>query len=230
MLPPDLRSAEAEVLAAIQAALSGGAKGLWTVELRFEGLRILPLALRLQAALSPSLPSLRLLCPDAGATALAQRDSPDFAVSIASLRDQMRLQQADGGSEGVLLLVAPSPADYDEVEQVCALHRGAVLLLNGSLEDAAVGIGSVARERRKGFLSGWQCAYALIPSGDGALRRACPDPWELYRCDPDGYRFVVHFDQKPDAEQQALALAGEGGLGLGGNLKVMDAFIEGLRN
>lgn len=229
MLPPDLRSAETEALGAIQAALAGGAKGLWTVEMRFEGLRLLPVALRLQSALSPILPGLRLLCPDAGATALAQRDAPDFASSIASLRDQMRLQQADGGSEGVLVLVAPSPADYDEVEQVCALHRGAVLLLNGSLEDAAVGIGSVARERRKGFLAGWQSAYALIPTGEGALRRVCPDPWELYRCDPDGYRLVTRFDQKPDAEQQALALAGEGGLGLGGNLKVMEAFIEGLR-
>ena len=230
MLPPDLRSAEAEAQAAIEAALAGGAKGLWTVELRFEGLRLLPVALRLQAALAATLPRLRLLCPDAGATALAQRDAPDFATSIASLRDQMRLQQADGGSDGVLLLVAPSPADYEEVEQVCALHRGAVLLLNGSLEDAAVGIGSVARERRKGFLSGWQSAYALIPTGDGALRRTYPEPWELYRADPDGYRFVARFDQKPDAEQQALALAGDGGLGLAGNLKVVDAFIEGLRH
>ncbi|MEY4803360.1 MAG: hypothetical protein RLZZ274_2091, partial [Cyanobacteriota bacterium] len=34
MLPPDLRSAEAEALAAIQSALDAGAKGLWSVELR----------------------------------------------------------------------------------------------------------------------------------------------------------------------------------------------------
>jgi hypothetical protein len=93
-----------------------------------------------------------------------------------------------------------------------------------------VGIGSVARQRRKGFLSGWQSAYALIPTGDGALKRACPGAWELYRRDPDGFRFVSKFDHKPDAEEQALALAGGAGLGLGGNLKVMDAFIEGLRN
>ena len=49
-----------------------------------------------------------------------------------------------------------------------------MVLLNGKLEDAAVGIGTVARERRKGFLSSWQSAYALIPTGDGALRRAFP--------------------------------------------------------
>ena len=89
---------------------------------------------------------------------------------------------------------------------------------------------ALARQRRKGFLSGWQSAYALIPTGDGALKRACPGAWELYRRDPDGFRFVSQFDHKPDAEEQALALAGGAGLGLGGNLKVMDAFIEGLRN
>ncbi len=104
MLPADLRSAEAEALGAIQAALESGHRGLWTVELRFEGLRLLPLALRLHGALTAVLPGAKLLCADAGATALAKRDAPALAASIASLRDQMRLQQADGGSEGVLLM------------------------------------------------------------------------------------------------------------------------------
>lgn len=229
MLPGDLRSAEAEALEAIRAALDAGQKGLWTVELRFEGLRFLPVALRLQAALSGVGACPKLLCADAGATALAQRDAPDWATNIASLRDHMRLQQADGGSDGVLLLLTPSPADYEAVEQVCALHRGCVVLLNASLEDAAVGIGSVARERRKGFLLELQTAYALLPTGEGALRRAFPKPWQLYRSDPDGYRRVAEFDQKPDLEEQALAMAGEAGLGLNANLKVIDAFLEGLR-
>ena len=47
MLPADLRSAEAEALAAVQAALASQTRGLWSVEFRFEGLRILPVALRL---------------------------------------------------------------------------------------------------------------------------------------------------------------------------------------
>ena len=41
---------------------------------------------------------------------------------------------------------------------------------------------------------------------------------------------MASFEQKPDLEEQALALAGEAGLGLGANLRVIDAFIEGLRN
>ena len=229
MLPADLRTAEAEALAAVQAVLSsaGTATSLWTVEFRFEGLRILPVALRLQASLAAANTPSQLVFPDAGAAALARRDGGDQGSGVTSLRDLMRLQQADGASSGVIVLVAPTPADYEEVEQVCALHRGTVLMLNGRLEDAAVGIGTVARERRKGFLSGWQSAYALFPTADGALRRCHPEAWELYRRDPDGHRFVAHFDQKPDAEQQAAALdAG----GVARSLQAVDRFIEGLRS
>jgi len=206
MLPVDLRSAETECLAALQQALASGSKGLWTLEFRFEGLRIMPVALRLQRALLPQHPSSRLLFADAGATALAKRDAPELAGQISSIGDLMRLQQADGGSDGLLVIVAPTPSDYDDVESTCAQHRGPVVLLNGRLEDAAVGIGTVARERRKGFLGQWQAAYALIPTADGALSRQYPEDWQFYRRDPDGYRHVCSFSSRPDTEQQLLAL------------------------
>ena len=206
MLPADLRSAEAEALAAVQAALASQAKGLWTVEWRFEGLRILPVALRLLAALTPQRPEARLLFPDAGATALAKRDAPEQAAQLLGLGDLVRLQQADGGSDGLVLLAAPTPADYEEVENLCAQHRGPLVMLNGRLEDAAIGIGTVARERRKGFLSEWQAAYGLIPTAEGALRRVFPDDWQFYRCDPDGYRSICTFESRPDREQQLEAL------------------------
>jgi hypothetical protein len=206
MLPADLRSAEAEALAAVQAALASQAKGLWTVEWRFEGLRILPVALRLLAALTPQRPAARLLFPDAGATALAKRDAPEQAAQLLGLGDLLRLQQADGGSDGLVLLAAPTPADYEEVENLCAQHRGPLVMLNGRLEDAAIGIGTVARERRKGFLSEWQAAYGLIPTAEGALRRVFPDDWQFYRCDPDGYRSICTFETRPDREQQLEAL------------------------
>jgi hypothetical protein len=70
-----------------------------------------------------------------------------------------------------------------------------------------VGIGSVARGRRRTFLRRWQAAYALIPGSVSALRRAYPAPWELYRLDSDGYRFAASFEKRPDAEEQAEALA-----------------------
>lgn len=224
MLPADLRSAEAQLLVALQAALAAEPSGRWTVELRFEGLRLLPVALRLGASLAAER-DISLLLPDAGAAALARRDAPDLAAPIASFSDHLR-RQGETGSEGLLLLVAPSQAEYETVESLCGRHRGAVVLLNPALEDAAVGIGSVARQRRRGFLALWQAAYALLPQNGSALRRAFPGPWELYRLDADGFRAVAQFEQKPDGEQQGEAL-GEGGAAAG--LRSLGQLIEGLQ-
>jgi hypothetical protein len=227
VLPPDLRSAEVQMLEALDAALAAAPAGRWTVELRFEGLKLLPLALRLLRARHPGHPPARLLFPDAGATALAQRDASDLAGAIGSLRDQRRLQEAsaEGGSSGLLIVAGPAAADYEAFEPICAAHRGPLALLNGSLEDAAVGIGSVARQRRRGFLSTWRTAYALLPLRGGALRLAFPGEWELYRRDPDGYRQASSFERRPDAEQVALALdPGQVG-GVAGNLEALERFL-----
>ena len=237
MLPPDLRSAEAETLTAVRSALAAEPRGRWTVEWRFEGLRLLAPALRLAGdLLTEAGRGGRLLFADEGAAALARRESEILAPRIASFGDQRRRQGeaggnggGEGGGDGLLLLVAPSQAEYDLVEALCGAHRGAVLLLNPNLEDAAVGIGSVARQRRKGFLSTWQTAYALLPDAESALRRAHPGEWELYRLDPDGYRLVRSFERRPDGESRAEALAGTGGVGLAGQLRGLNDLLEGLQ-
>ena len=241
MLPPDLRSAEAETLTAVRSALAAEPRGRWTVEWRFEGLRLLAPALRLAGdLLTEAGRGGRLLFADEGAAALARRESEILAPRIASYGDERRRQCDDsgvnsgegggeGGGEGLLLLVAPSQAEYDLVEALCGAHRGAVVLLNPNLEDAAVGIGSVARQRRKGFLSTWQTAYALLPDAESALRRAHPGEWELYRLDPDGYRLVRSFERRPDGESRAEALAGTGGVGLAGQLRGLNDLLEGLQ-
>lgn len=237
MLPADLRQAEDQALAALCSALDANTAGRWTVELRFEGLRLLPLALRLAASLQAEGRPLQMLCPDAGATALARRDHPELAPLIASLGEHRRRQEAEGATgdslaEGVLpllLVVGPDPSDYGLVETVCSAHRGAVVLLNPSLEDAAVGIGSVARARRKGFLAQWQAAYALVPLANGALRQAHPGPWELYRLDPDGFRLAAEFAQKPSQEERAEALTGEAPGGLRQQLEGLGELIDNLQ-
>ena len=229
MLPPDLRSAEAETLTAVRSALAAEPRGRWTVEWRFEGLRLLAPALRLAGdLLTETGRGGWLLFADEGAAALARRESEILAPRIASYGDERR-RQGEAGGEGLLLLVAPSQAEYDLVEALCGAHRGAVLLLNPNLEDAAVGIGSVARQRRKGFLSTWQTAYALLPDAESALRRAHPGEWELYRLDPDGYRLVRSFERRPDGESRAEALAGTGGVGLAGQLRGLNDLLEGLQ-
>jgi hypothetical protein len=232
VLPADLRRAEGEALEALMEALVDSPSGRWTMELRFEGLKLLPLALRLLAALNPAERPVRLLFPDAGAAALARRDAPDLAPQLGSLGDQLRRQEQDSDpSAGDLLVLAgPAQAEYEEVERLCQAHRGAVVLLNGRLEDAAVGIGSVARERRRGFLSTWRAAYALLPLESGALRFAFPGPWQLYRLDPDGYRPAASFDQKPDTEQQLEALSPDQGPDMVAGLRALDRFIGSLSN
>lgn len=234
MLPPDLRQAEAQLGEALTIALKSNGSGRWTIELRFEGLRLLPLAMRLAQALKGEGMALRVLCPDAGATALARRDHPGLAALISSLGDHHRLQQEapesqESGAHPLLLVVGPGPSDYELVEGVCTSHPGPVVLFNPSLEDGAVGIGSVARARRKGFLAQWQVAYALQPFANGALRRAYPGEWELYRLDPEGFRLAGAFPQKPSSEEQAETLAGESPGGLKQQLRGLGDLIDNLQ-
>lgn len=227
MLPPDLHTAEQQALQAVDSALRADPRGRYGLELRFEGLRLLPVVLRLTEALLQQWGDLVLLFPDAGAAALARRDAPQLEQRIADFRSHSRALQADPGAlkPSVLLAVAPGQADYDDFERLCAEQPGAVVLINGALEDAAVGIGSVARERRRGFLAQWHAAYVLQPLEGAALQRCYPDDWELYRQDADGFRLAARFDHRPDGEEQAAALPGGSGL-----VGAVDSLIEGLRH
>jgi hypothetical protein len=227
VLPADLAAAEAQARDALLAALVADVNGRWTVEWRFEGLRLLPLALRLARQLVAAGREPRLVFADAGAAALAKRDGPDLAERCADFNSLLR-EQGQETSQGLLLAVAPSPAEYGDFERLCQQHRGAVVTLNGRLEDAAVGIGSVARQRRRGFVAEWQAAYCLQPLAEGVLRRSYPDQWQLYREDVDGFRLANQFERRPDGEQIAEALAGEAGLGLAGNLRAINELIDGL--
>ena len=174
-------------------------------------------------------PSLSILWPDAGAAALARRDASDLADRILDFRQWMQ-RCGDQPSDGLLLAVMPQPADYEEFEQVCTRHGGVTLMLNGRLEDAAVGIGSVARERRRGFVSSWRQAFWLEPIDGGALMRCYPDDWRLYRQDPDGYRQLEVLPERPDPDTTAALLAGEDPDSIKQQLSGVDRFLDGLRN
>ena len=225
-LPVDLLSAESDLLVAVQAALASGDGSRWGATLRFENLRLLPVALRLAEALAAAHTDLRVLWPDAGAAALARRDAPEMAAAIADFNQWT----AKADPEALLLVVGPQPSDYDAFMALCENHRGAIVMLNGRLEDAAVGIGSVARERRKGFVASWQQAYWLQPLEGGALMRSFPDDWALFRQDPDGYRWLSSSVKRPDPETLAALLAGEDPDGLKQQLGSVDRFLDGLRN
>ena len=221
-LPADLAAAEAELLTALESALASQSKGRWTLDLRFEGLRLAPVALRLQRQLDQPERRCKLLFADAGATALAKRDAPDQADAITSVSDCYRDELP--AETSVLICVTPGPPDYDEVETLCDKFAGPVVLLNGRLEDAAVGIGSVARERRRGFMAQWQSAYTLQPLNTAALRHAHPGDWQIYRLDPDGYRLAGSQESKPAPEELDELLSGAAAAGL----RSVDRFMREL--
>jgi len=221
-LPADLATAEAELLTALESALGSNSKGRWTLELRFEGLRLAPVALRLQRQLDQPDRRCRLLFADAGASALAKRDAPDQADAITSVSDCNRGEMPADST--VLICVTPGPPDYDDVERLCEQFAGPVVLLNGRLEDAAVGIGSVARERRRGFMAQWQSAYTLQPLNAAALRHAHPNDWQIFRLDPDGYRLAGSQESKPAPEELDEMLSGAAAAGL----RSVDRFMREL--
>jgi len=227
-LPADLVEAEAMTLASLKQALCDRQQRRWTVTWRFEGLRLLNPALRLAQALQAEGHDVVLGWPDAGSAALAQRESPELASHCLALKDLML--SSDPELKGRLLLaIGPQPSDYGLVEQICNDWEGPVVLLNGKLEDAGVGIGSVARGRRKGFLSIWRSAFHLEPLAEGALLQTEQEMWHLFQADPDGYRFLASMPSKPDAEAIAMALNGEDD-SLGRQLGAVDRFIEDLRS
>ena len=228
-LPADLLMAEAQLQDAVVAALASGAARRWSANLRFENLRILPVALRLARALLAKDCPVLIVWPDAGAAALSRRDAVDLSPFILDF-NQLKQKESSVPDTRVLLAVGPQPSDYDEFEAVCGEHAGPVVMLNGRLEDAAVGIGSVARERRRGFVATWQQAYWLQPLEGGALLRSYPEPWQLFRLDSDGYRRLSSFETRPDPETIAAVLAGEDPDGLKQQLKSVDRFLDGLQN
>ena len=228
-LPADLATAETSLQEALKAALESGSAKRWGASLRFENLRVLPVACRLAHSLNGSGYAVTMLWPDAGAAALARRDAPELAESILDFRQWMACSNEDT-SETLLLAVMPQPADYEDFVGVCEAHSGSIVMLNGRLEDAAVGIGSVARERRRGFVASWQQAYWLQPLEGGALMRCYPADWHVYRSDPDGYRQISVEDNRPDPETLAALLADESADGIKQQLATVDRFLDGLRN
>ena len=228
-LPADLLTAEKDMLQSTLAAVGSGDGRRWAASLRFEGLRLLPVAVRLARDLIESGQQLVMVWPDAGAAALARRDAEDLKDVILDF-NQLKRAEPETPDTRLLLAVNPSPADYEEFQALCENHAGAILMLNGRLEDAAVGIGSVARERRKGFVASWQQAYWLQPLEGGALMRCFPDDWRLYRQDPDGFRQLDVLSERPDPDTTSALLAGEDPDSIKQQLSGVDRFLDGLRN
>jgi len=194
-LPPDLNGACRQCATALDGALADGLKRL-QVDLRFEGLRWPRVAHQL-CQLLPQPGKIILAFGDMGAAALARRDfhlSGSEALTFADLSRGNWPEEAD-----LCMAVTPTAPDFTAFEAACtALGERPVIALNPRLEDAAVGIGRVARSRRRGFLALWQLVYGLYPLEQAALAYGHPGPWGLFREDGDGFRLVSSLPHRPD--------------------------------
>ena len=228
-LPADLATAEQDLRRAVLDALAAAQSRRLSASLLFENLRLLPVALRLGVALNDAGMEPTLLWPDAGGAALARREAPELKEAIKDF-NQWSADPNAGERTNLIVAIAPQPSDYDAFQEICEAHAGMVLMLNGRLEDAAVGIGSVARERRRGFVASWTACYWLQPVDAGALMRIHPDDWRVFRQDPDGYRLAGTLTTRPDSEALAELLSAEGTQGIAAQLNTVDRFLDGLRN
>jgi hypothetical protein len=91
-LPADLLMAEAQLQDAVVAALASGSARRWSANLRFENLRILPVALRLARALLAKDCPVFIVWPDAGAAALARRDADDLSAITMDFNQLKRIE------------------------------------------------------------------------------------------------------------------------------------------
>tara|TARA_Y100001968_G_C19213264_1_gene645830 strand:- start:381 stop:863 length:483 start_codon:yes stop_codon:yes gene_type:complete len=140
-----------------------------------------------------------LLWSDEGASALAKRDINSFYDRIFSFNSfKQVIEKLDHNN--ILIAINPQPYDFDEFKSICDLYNGKVIMFNGRLEDTAIGIGNIARERRKSFISSWHCIYWLQPITKGAIMKKYNSKWILYKLIADGYIYCESFDNKPDEE------------------------------
>ena len=198
-LPADLFQAEILLTESLFISLENQNDKFYSINLLFDNLRLNPILSRLVDELYLKGINFYLIWSDEGATALAKRDIPNFSNNIYSyssfLKDIDNLNQ-----ENILIAIKPEPYDFDQFKQVCDLYEGKIFMINGRLEDLAVGIGNLGRERRKEFISLWKTIFWLQPLTKGAIMKLNKQKWQLFRLDVEGYRFCDSFDIKPDDE------------------------------
>ncbi len=199
VLPANLAEAEKLITSIIKDNLEDFNSKRLAINLRFEGLRISPLALRLANKLLSFDIKVKLLWSDAGSVALAKRDMPNLVNNIFSFTDIIS-EKIKTSEDDLLIAVSPQPFDYELFELLPTKHDGKIIMLNGKLEDTAVGIGSIGRDRRRSFIGSWEYIYSLEPFNKSALMKLYPFDWSLFRLDEDGYRYVESFKDKPDQD------------------------------
>tara|TARA_B100000700_G_scaffold330754_1_gene458814 strand:- start:688 stop:1335 length:648 start_codon:yes stop_codon:yes gene_type:complete len=199
-LPADLAEAELMLMNSLFLAIKTNISNRYSIDIRFEGLRLLPIALRLAKSIRDNKYKIKILWPDAGSTALAKQKSTGFDIENISFKD-FNKSKLDESDLVIYLAVNPRHYDYDEFSKLCSICNSPILMLNGILEDPIVGIGSVGRDRRRNFIRSWTNIFWLEPINNGAILHHYPDDWLLFMNTDNGYIFLDKYSVKPTLEE-----------------------------
>ncbi|ABX08809.1 DUF1995 family protein [Prochlorococcus marinus] len=198
-LPFDLKEAELQLFESLSKSFISKKSSRLSVDLLFEGLKITPIVFRTARKFIESGTDIKILFSDFGSCALAQRDYPEFKDSIYTFKDYIGSDQLTN-IETALFVVSPEPYDFDQFSLLAEKTNLLIVMFNGRLEDTAVGIGSVGRDRRTKFISSWSKSYMLQPLSKGALMYHSDVGWQLFKYTNIGYRKIKTYNIRPDED------------------------------
>lgn len=198
-LPVDLKEAEQQLFISLMACINQCKENRLKINLAFNGLKLAPLVIRIAQKIDDHNKKLIILFPDFGSAALAQRDFPAYKSSILTFKEYLdRVNSID--VETIILAVSPQPYDFDQFSKLVEQSQACIVMFNGRLEDTAVGIGSVGRDRRFSFISSWTNIYSLEPIRNGALLYSLVDKWNIFISTSLGYKHLTTLESKPDSD------------------------------
>jgi len=202
-LPRTLEDSLQQMAIAVTQGLGRGNQR-FQIEFRTPGLDLLALLPSLLAVIpTPIL----VLFPDAGAAALARQS---FGDSLKEVTFQGVAQaRGDLTAYGSFVLLQTSAIEVGQAEKLAnSLIGTPFFLVNPLLDAGAVGIGLAGRQLRARFLNTFEYLYYLEPLEGGAMRRAFPGNWEVWRELPEGdYSLISERGQRPTFEELQTDLA-----------------------
>ncbi|WP_218080033.1 DUF1995 family protein [Anthocerotibacter panamensis] len=198
-LPRTFEDSLQQMAVAVQLA-TGRGRSRMLIEFKMPQLDILaliePLALVLPA---PVL----FMFPDAGAAALAlKRLGSQEGVTLKGIGAVRDLE-----SYASFVLLQTSLVEVVQAEKLANQAAGRpYVFVNPLLSAGAVGIGLAGRQMRSRFLSTLEPVYHLEPLDEGALLRAYPENWQVWRETAGEYQLVSERGQRPTLEELNAAL------------------------
>jgi hypothetical protein len=200
-LPTSIEEAVEQAKLATQAAIDEGYK-LLQVELVFPEIELQAQSIAQQfiPILEAAGTQLKVLFPDAGSAALAQRDWGETSCRVTDIgTSRSPVETRIEPDDEQFLVVSPSPVEVAQVEQLSHIAGDRpVILLNPRLEDVAIiGIGYAARQLRERFISKIESCYYLKPLDGAALYRCYPSMWEVWLEKDGSYQRIAQEPTKP---------------------------------